>query len=187
VVFDAIILAGASSARLDGADKALVEVGGKTLLQHALEAMAAADRIVVAGPRREAAMPVTWVQEKPAGGGPVAALAAGLELVLSDYVCLLGVDHPLVTDADIAHLLASVGADGAIAVDAQGRLQPLVAAYRTDALVGALAGLSRVHGARVNESIAGLELVLVELGDAATDCDTWDDVTRVEELMKLRR
>jgi hypothetical protein len=35
--------------------------------------------------------------------------------------------------------------------------------------------------------IASLAIVAVPLGDAATDCDTWDDITRVEELMKMSR
>jgi molybdopterin-guanine dinucleotide biosynthesis protein A len=187
VVFDAIILAGAHSARLDGNDKALVEVGGKTLLQRAVEAAAAAERVIVVGPRRDAPLQVTWVQERPAGGGPVAALAAGLDEVRSEHVCVLGVDHPLVSQADIASLVESVAGDGAIAIDAQGRAQPLVAVYRLEALFDTVAGLHTVQRARVHELIAELALAPVVLGDAAMDCDTWEDISATDVMMMRQR
>jgi molybdopterin-guanine dinucleotide biosynthesis protein A len=83
---DAIVLAGGRGARLGGVDKADLVVGGQTLLERALAATAGANRTVVVGPRRPTSRPVTWAREHPPGGGPVAALAAGLEHVDGDHL-----------------------------------------------------------------------------------------------------
>jgi molybdopterin-guanine dinucleotide biosynthesis protein A len=187
VVFDALILAGARSARLDGRDKALIVVGGKTLLELTVEAVATAGRIIVAGPRRDLPAPVMWLQEDPAGAGPVAAIAAGLGAVRAETVMVLGVDHPLLTPTDVDRLVASMENDGAIALGPDGNEQPLVAAYRTRALAAALRALSVAQGARVLDLVAPLSLRPVDLGDAAKDCNTWHDIRAAEELTRTRR
>jgi len=51
-VFDAIVLTGGAASRLGGADKPALEVGGTTLLERVLAAVADAGRIVVVGPAR---------------------------------------------------------------------------------------------------------------------------------------
>ncbi|MCM2388887.1 DUF6457 domain-containing protein [Streptomyces albipurpureus] len=76
--FDAIVLAGGAAQRLGGADKPGLSVGGRTLLDRVLAACRDARRTVVVGGRRATERPVVWAQESPPGGGPVAALDAGL-------------------------------------------------------------------------------------------------------------
>ena len=85
LVYDAIILAGGRASRLGGVQKAAIEIGGRALLDIALEAAASAGRVVVVGPdelRRDArggdAASVRFVREEPPFGGPVAGIAAGL-------------------------------------------------------------------------------------------------------------
>ncbi|HWU31477.1 MAG TPA: NTP transferase domain-containing protein, partial [Marmoricola sp.] len=85
IPYSAIILAGAFSERLQ-ADKALADLGGKTLLQHVLDAVDDAASITVVGPERAIPNLVTWCQEEPAGGGPVAAFAAGLSFATTETV-----------------------------------------------------------------------------------------------------
>lgn len=75
--FAAVVLAGGRARRLSGVDKAGLRVAGRTLLGHVLVATADAEPVVVVGPERPAAG-VVWTREDPPGGGPVAALAAGL-------------------------------------------------------------------------------------------------------------
>jgi molybdopterin-guanine dinucleotide biosynthesis protein A len=176
VRFDAVILAGGASARLDGCDKALVMVQGVTLLARAAGAVGSADRIIVVGPPRDSPLPrpVTWIQEEPPGAGPVAALAAGLSLVGSELVAVLAVDHPLVTPHDVVRLVGSTRDDGAVALDRDGRAQPLLAVYRRPALVAAIARLPAPQGASLGAVTEALTLAPVDLGEAATDCDTWN-------------
>ncbi|MEA2508823.1 MAG: hypothetical protein QOG21_905 [Actinomycetota bacterium] len=178
MAFDAVILAGGHSERLGGTDKALVLLDGTTLLERAVDAVTDAGRVIVVGPHREVCLsvPVSWVQEDPPGGGPVAALAAGLAPGGAELVVVLAVDHPLATRADVARLVASASEDGAVAVDSEGFTQPLLAAYRRSALDGAMTRLPLVHGASFRDLTAGLALAEIELGQAAMDCDTWEAI-----------
>ena len=183
--FDAIVLCGGSSRRLGGADKAAVVVGERTLLDRALDAVAAARTTIAVGPQRPTERDVSWTVEDPPGGGPVAAIAAGLKQVMTDISVVLGVDFPFVGPAHVTRLLASlegdrigrdgIGRDGAIYVDETGRHQFLVGAYRTDALRAALTGRA-AQGMAVKDLILDLDLVLLADPRATQDVDTWADV-----------
>ncbi|MGW4163354.1 DUF6457 domain-containing protein [Streptomyces sp. NPDC004788] len=76
--YDALVLAGGSARRLGGADKPGVRVGGRPLLDRVLAGCRDARRTVVVASPRATARPVEWTRENPPGGGPVAALDAGL-------------------------------------------------------------------------------------------------------------
>ncbi|SDK53629.1 DUF6457 domain-containing protein [Streptomyces indicus] len=77
--YDAVVLAGGAAKRLGGVDKPAVQVGGRALLDRVLGACAAAGTTVVVAPPRPTVRPVVWAREEPAGGGPLAALAAGVD------------------------------------------------------------------------------------------------------------
>lgn len=172
-----MVLAGGRARRLDGADKALIEVGGKTLLDRVLGALHAAGRIVVVGPRRTTASNIVWVEEQPPGAGPVHALAAGLEHVVADLIVVVAVDMPFVTPDAIRRLAdAAHGRDGALMIDADGRDQMMLGVYRANALRARSAALRETAGASMRELIDGLDLERVEDPVSAFDCDTADDV-----------
>jgi molybdopterin-guanine dinucleotide biosynthesis protein A len=80
--FDAVILAGGAASRLGGADKPALRIGGRSLLDAALDACAGARRTVVVGPDRPVGREVLWTREQPPGAGPAAALAAGMAAVI---------------------------------------------------------------------------------------------------------
>ncbi|WP_340138084.1 NTP transferase domain-containing protein [Rhodococcus rhodnii] len=141
----AVVAAGGRGSRMGGVDKPALEVAGRRLLDTALEAVASADRVVVVGPPRgELPESIMQVRESPAGAGPVAAVAAGLLATApddADIVVLLAADLPDVTAATIDALVARVvetDAPAAVAIDDDGRLQFLLAAWRADALRDAL-------------------------------------------------
>ncbi|KOG74465.1 molybdopterin-guanine dinucleotide biosynthesis protein, partial [Streptomyces varsoviensis] len=156
--YDAVVLAGGAARRLGGADKPSVRVGGRTLLNRVLAACADAGSIVVVGPERPTATKVTWTREEPSGGGPVAALAAGLRHVRADTVLVLSADLPFLDKEAVRTLLTALeeatGAaaggpkgDGVMVVDSGGRDHPLVAVYRTEALREGLGRLGGEQGA----------------------------------------
>ena len=60
-----MVLAGGRAERLGGEDKAALDVGGATLLERALAAVAPARRVVVVGDERPTARPVLWTREHP--------------------------------------------------------------------------------------------------------------------------
>ncbi|MFJ9563409.1 NTP transferase domain-containing protein [Streptomyces fuscichromogenes] len=180
---DAIVLAGGAARRLGGTDKPSVRVGGRPLLDRVLAACAGARRTVVVAAPRPTSRPVRWTREDPPGGGPVAALDAGLRHTTADHVVVLSADLPFLEEATVARLLAALrasGADAALLTDADGRDQPLVAAYRTAALHRALAALAEgdngLTGLPLRRLTATLDLTRVPDPLASFDCDTWDDI-----------
>ncbi|GAB1328634.1 NTP transferase domain-containing protein [Streptomyces sennicomposti] len=144
-VYDAVVLAGGAARRLGGADKPGVRVGGRALLDRVLGACADARTTVVVADPRPTTRPVRWAREEPPGGGPLAALDAGLRHTTAEHVVVLSADLPFLEPATVGGLLAALGAgdaDGAVLTDAEGRDQPLVAAYRTAALHRVLTALT---------------------------------------------
>ena len=195
---DAVVLAGGGARRLGGADKPALTVGARSLLDRVLSACADATTTVVVGPRRATRRPVVWVREEPPGGGPLAALDAGLRRITEETVLVLSADLPFLRERTVRTLLAAVdeaprhaggsgdsgGAEsfeGALLDD--GRDQPLLAAYRTEPLRRELALMRTEYGRLTG---LPLRLLLPELRlrrvpassdtSDALDCDTWDDV-----------
>ncbi|MGY1499353.1 NTP transferase domain-containing protein [Streptomyces sp. QTS52] len=181
--YDAVVLAGGAARRLGGADKPGVRVGGRALLDRVLAACAdAGTTVIVAGPR-PTARPVTWAHEDPPGGGPVAALDAGLRHTGAEHVVVLSADLPFLGPATVRRLLDALrtsGAEGALLTDTGGRDQPLVAVYRASALRRELGALALEHGGLTGLPLrrltAALELTRVSDPVASFDCDTWDDI-----------
>ncbi|MER8263210.1 NTP transferase domain-containing protein [Streptomyces griseus] len=191
--YDVIVLAGGAAKRLGGADKPGVPVGGRTLLDRVLAACGGAALTVVVGGRRATSRPVLWTREVPEGGGPLAALGAGLRLTSAERVLVLSADLPFLGAGTVDALLAAAGQpgrEGALCTDPDGRDQPLVAAYRAEPLRRELALLATEYGGLAGLPLrlltAELDLARVDAGpDAAFDCDTWEDIaaarTRIRE------
>ncbi|MER5780996.1 NTP transferase domain-containing protein [Streptomyces mobaraensis] len=181
-VFDAVVLAGGAARRLGGADKPGLRVGGRALLDRVLGACAGARTTVVVGPRRATVRPVTWTREQPPGGGPLAALSAGLRHTSAEVVLALSADLPFLDAATVRALVAAApeGAEGALLTDADGRDQPLVAAYRAEPVRRELALLAAEHGTLTGLPVRlltqGLDLRRLPRPEASFDCDTWDDI-----------
>ncbi|WP_327736430.1 molybdenum cofactor guanylyltransferase [Streptomyces nojiriensis] len=179
--YDAIVLAGGAARRLGGADKPALSVGGRALLDRVLDACPDARATVVVGGRRATTRPVRWTREDPPGGGPVAALDAGLRRTTAELVLVLSADLPFLDRETVRALLDAPGADGAMLRDPDGRDQPLVAAYRAEPLRREIALLAAEHGTLTGLPLRALtaELDLARVTSrplASFDCDTWDDL-----------
>jgi molybdopterin-guanine dinucleotide biosynthesis protein A len=188
--FDALVLAGGAGQRMGdprGTDKTQLDVGGITLLDRVLSAVADARQCIVVGPRRPTARPVTFTIEEPAGSGPAAAIVHGLSLVDAATVVVLAADLPFAATAvpKLLDALAGGQADAAMLVDDSGRRQPLLAAYRTDAL-RRCADDRDWRGASVRALTEALVVVeLAAVGDEALDCDTPEQLTAAQQAASL--
>jgi len=141
----------------------------------------AASRIVV-GPRQPVTAGVLIVREEPPGGGPVAALRAGLAEVSTEVTALLAGDLPFLTTALIGQLRAELDGDGVLVVDDGGRDQWLLGVWRTAALRSAVSG---AHGpTSLRKVLAPLSprrlRPTVDAGQPPPwlDCDTPADLAR---------
>lgn len=176
---DAIVLAGGAGSRLGGPHKPDQLVGIASLLQRVVDAVPTAVTIAVVGPQRPGVSGVRWCIEQPRGGGPVAAIAAGLAETADDPVLVLAADLPWIAGA-IAPLLAAVrNAECAVLVDASGRRNPLAAAWRRPALERALGAIAEHCGARARALLEAVDVVeVLDEGGWGEDCDTPDDLAR---------
>lgn len=190
--FDAVLLAGGRASRVQGADKTGFTSGDATLLDRAVEASVGARTLVVVGLRDGRVPPAgaLLTREEPARSGPVAALAAGLDVVevAAPWTLVLACDVPRAPEA-VQALLAGDGdgdgerRDGLLAIDSDGRRQPLLGLYRTGALETRLAAL-RADGPLTDLSLRrlldGLDLLEVPVPDElCADVDTADDADRL--------
>ena len=184
----ALVLAGGRARRLGGIDKALIEIRGVTMLDRVLGAAAPhCDQLVVVGPVRETTVPgVRFTIEPDPGGGPVPAVAAGLDRVSgAEQVVVLAVDLPLLGDEHVRTLFVGLEDEGVVAVaaaDQRGRANPLLAAYRADALRVALDGAGPGEPAA---RMLPLATVVLNLGEAGTlNVNEPSDLERARRLTR---
>ncbi|WP_139979556.1 molybdenum cofactor guanylyltransferase [Nocardioides litoris] len=180
----AVVLAGGRATRLGGFDKGSVEVGGRSLLAHALEAVVDAAEVVVVGDQAYADRPVTFVVEDPRHGGPVAGLLTGVDSLLrrTRTVVVLAVDMPRVTPATIRRMQAAAeGRDGAVLVGPDGRRQ-LAFVVDRERLEAVRPDREAQHGHAVHRLLARLDLAEVAaIGEEHRDVDTWADLRDIAE------
>lgn len=184
--FDAIVLAGGRSRRLDGADKSAFLLDGTTLLARACAAVAGARMTVIVDVVDNPPDGIEVVLEDPPFGGPAAGIGAGLTALgteASELIVILACDLPYAAQAFAA--LRDAGdrgfdTDALIAADDSGRRQTLLGIYRTSALRSALEQVGPLDGKSVRSLIASLSFTEVSVPEGSTvDVDTWRDV---EEL-----
>lgn len=132
-----VVLAGGRSTRF-GTDKLAAELDGVSLLDHLLAALPRAWPLVLVGPTRRTVRPdAVWVREDPPSSGPLAAVAAGVAAAATGAVVVVAGDMPWAAGALeplVSRLDTSPDFDAVVAVDDEGRVNPLLAAYRTAAV-----------------------------------------------------
>ena len=126
------MLTGGGSTRL-GQDKASVRLAGRRLIDRVLDQIPADVEIVIVGPDPRAERPVHVTREDPPGGGPVAAISAGLPFVRTEVVAVIAADMPWAVPS-VVSLAEAMGPEQARVPMAGGHLQGLAAVYRTAAL-----------------------------------------------------
>jgi molybdopterin-guanine dinucleotide biosynthesis protein A len=179
IALGAVILAGGTAARMGGVDKASIELHGRTLLEHALDAVIDAGEVVVVGEWVRTVRPVTFTREDPPQGGPAAGLLAGLDAFARPprHLVVLAVDMPRVTMATISRMRAAADAhDGSVLCDERGRRQ-LALVLDADRLRAVRPAYGADHGLPLHRLLAGLDVIEVPcIGEEARDVDGWADL-----------
>jgi molybdopterin-guanine dinucleotide biosynthesis protein A len=181
-----VVLAGGASSRF-GSDKLEADLDGRTLLDATLGSVPADLPVLVVGPERPVRRSVRFVREDPPGGGPAAALVAGLTAALdegAEAVSTLPGDAPAAGTAVPLLLAALDETDLVVAVGTDGQIFPLQVAGTA---VGArrvleAAGPSLGAGASVRRLLASLDPPprrLVLPSSALLDVDTPADLNRI--------
>jgi len=192
-----LVLAGGEGTRFarerPGADKLLAPLAGSGPLALLLGELVAGDaaragRVVVVGPPRTLPAGVRQVREDPPGGGPLAGVAAGLALVGTGVLVLLGGDQPFAASAvpRLVGALLAGDADAAVGLDARGRRQPLLSAHRTAAARAALAALPAAAGRPLRALLGGRVVEVPVSAEEALDVDTPDDLDAARAVLARR-
>ena len=172
-----IILTGGTSERF-GSDKSQSKIQGKSLLEYLSHGL---ENLIIVGP--ETSIPAKYVREEPIGSGPVAAIAAAMLEVDSDLVAIYATDMPFAPRIT-SQLVSALKNDAAVAIDCDGKLQPLAAIYRSSKLRSALASYESVENQSVKSLIAKLvidEVPVVET-EYLMDIDTQEDLLKAVDL-----
>lgn len=175
-----VVLAGGTSRRF-GSDKLAAPLHGSTVLDTVVASLPPQWPIVAVGPARDGERLVTWAREDPPGGGPLAAVAAGVGHVETDLVAVVAGDMPYAGPALVALVAALRAAphevEGVVATDDDGVANPLLAAYRVEAVRAMLPTPAHRRPAKVLLGLAHVELAVP--GDAARDVDTPADLEQL--------
>ncbi|HNE88604.1 MAG TPA: DUF6457 domain-containing protein [Actinomycetota bacterium] len=176
----AIVLTGGGSTRL-GRDKATAPLDGRRMIDHVIDQIPSDVDVVVVGPDPEVQRPVRVTREQPPGGGPVAAIGAGLELVHTDVVVVLAADMPWAVPPVIG-LAAEMGPEDVRVPLAGGHLQGLAAVYR----VSALRQADLVAGSSMRHLLDRLNLHVVAMPEALfADIDTPTDLAAAQRRLAI--
>lgn len=174
------MLTGGGSTRL-GRDKATAAVGGRRMIDRILDQIPSDVEVVVVGADPEVKRPVRVTREQPPGGGPVAAIAAGLQLVHTDVVAVLATDMPWAVPPVIG-LAAEMGPEDVRVPLAGGHLQGLAAVYR----VSALRQADLVAGSSMRHLLDRLNLHVVAMPEALfADIDTPTDLAAAQRRLAI--
>ncbi|MDR6972073.1 molybdenum cofactor guanylyltransferase [Leifsonia shinshuensis] len=184
----AIILAGGRSRRM-GVPKHSVSLGGRTLVERVLDAVAPFPSVVVGPLELGAAVSrhpqASLTRERPAYSGPVAAIAAGVDELDRRRI---GADTALILSCDLAYPVGALGLlleaahthPDAVVLSDCGRPQWLCGLYLLDPIRDAVARLrstSSLDSARVSTLCEGLALrMLDDAAGLSFDIDTPADL-----------
>ena len=183
------VLAGGRSRRM-GQDKALLPMGGSTLLERALRtATALTPNVHVVGSAQKYAGAV--IEDQYVGQGPLAGIHAALSFSRYELNLILAVDLPFVSAELLRYLVQEAGrGDQLVTVPhAAGRLQPLCAVYRRGFV--RLAADSLARGANkidpLFQQCSRCIISEAELASAGFGPEVFENVNTPEDLAAARR
>ncbi|HEX6381170.1 MAG TPA: molybdenum cofactor guanylyltransferase [Acidimicrobiia bacterium] len=186
-----LLLTGGASRRM-GEDKALIEVGGRRLVDHAAALLTAvADPVIEVGPGWSG---LPAVREDPPGSGPLAALGAGAASLRAaghdGAVLVLAVDMPRV-GVELLRLLARRPGTATAVPRAGGHPQPMCARYGPDVLAAvderlAAGGRSLRDLLETLAASGAVSWVEPEEWEPVAGPEAFADVDTPEDLRRLR-
>jgi molybdenum cofactor guanylyltransferase len=190
-----LVFTGGQATRLGGVNKALLEVGGKPIIERILDAVGplVSERIALA---REGVEPLGYglrqVPDVEPNAGVLRALANGLSAASGDVCLLVACDMPFVSRPLFEYaldLLDREGADIVIPRDEYG-LQPMHSVYRRAAVLEAVRQAIARGDKRMNSyfpSVRVRELPTDEMRALDPEARAFTNVNTPEELAEAQR
>jgi molybdopterin-guanine dinucleotide biosynthesis protein A len=183
-----LVLAGGLARRMGGMDKGLVELAGRPMIEHVLDALRPQVGALLINANRNvdryAAYGHPVVSDTLQGFmGPLAGVLAALQRLATEFLVTVPCDAPLVAPDLVGRLHAACvanDADVAVATDGR-RQQPVFLLLRAGTAPSLEAYLSG-GGRKIDTWFAGLRLAEADLSDAV---DTFVNVNDPDERQRL--
>ncbi len=134
---NAIILAGGKNSRMEGQDKAFLEIAGRPLIELIIDKLRGLvkDIIVVTNrPERYAAYPVKLASDDMPGVGPLMGLYCGLKASSAKYNFVAACDMPFLNAGLVKYMIDNSDAYDALVPEIDNQLHPLCGLYSRDCL-----------------------------------------------------
>lgn len=164
MVVDAAILAGGRARRMDGQPKALLEVGGRRIVDRQVAALAPLVRAVLLVAAPDASLAVDGarrVADRRPGEGPLAGLEAALLASDADALLVVGCDLPFLDERLLTLVRDEAPGAEAVVPRVAGRPQALHARYHRALLPRIAARLDRGER-RLLDLLAELDVVWLD-------------------------
>lgn len=131
--FSGIVLAGGEGKRL-GADKSLLEFGGRTLLEITVERLReiSSDVVIASGAGPRPGWPqieARCVEDRVRGRGPLAGLDAGLRAIANEAAVVVACDMPFLNPDLLRHMASVLEGHDAVVPIVDGRRHALHGVY----------------------------------------------------------
>jgi len=134
---NAIILAGGKNSRMDGQDKAFLEIAGRPLIERIFERLKnlVNEIIVVTNcPEKYHCYPVKLAADEKPGLGPLMGLYCGLKASSAKYNFVAACDMPFLNAGLVKYMIDNSDAYDALVPEIDNQLHPLCALYSRDCL-----------------------------------------------------
>jgi molybdopterin-guanine dinucleotide biosynthesis protein A len=166
-----LILAGGRGERFGGS-KALYEVRGRPLLSYLVERVSSLSKRLIISVKSDPEIysklfpDAEIVVDEHEIYAPIVGLMSSLAEVKTDYVAVLPCDSPLVDPELIILLLRRArGRGGAVPIWEDGRIEPLLAVYKTDDLRKSILDCWNKSDLRVRCAIESMDIVYVSMDE----------------------
>ena len=180
-----VVLAGGRATRWDGRDKGLIEVSGRPMISHVIDAlMPQVEHIIINANRnleeyRAFGLPVITDASRDFLG-PLAGIASGLAAAHTDWVAIAPCDSPLLATDCVGRLTSACATDQrvevAVAHDGD-RIQPVFALIRRS-LLDSLEEFLASGGRKIDRWYAQQRMQLVDFSDSP---DNFLNINRSED------
>ncbi|MEK6565041.1 MAG: molybdenum cofactor guanylyltransferase [Candidatus Omnitrophota bacterium] len=134
---NAIILAGGKNSRMEGRDKAFLEIEGKPIVEHLINKFKAlVNEIIVVtnNPEKYSAYPVKLASDEKPGLGPLMGIYCGLKASSAGYNFVAACDMPFLDTGLIKYMIDSPRAYDALIPEIDNQLHPLCGLYSRNCL-----------------------------------------------------
>ena len=198
-----IVLAGGAGRRMReriremGAPKPLLELGGRTLIEHvaaALEPLVARVIVVTNDPEAMASLGLPTVPDAEPGRGPLMGLYSGLLACQTPYALAVACDAPFLSPALLEALIARRSPDALTLPETGHGPQPMPGVYPT-ALASTIATLLQTGRAALRDLVATAPVELLTAKEVRTldpegrtfmDLDTPEDLAAAQTMLEER-